>query len=290
MLALVVSGPFYLALLAVAAAVAGAVGYALADRTREVPSVLRWLGYLVEGHAASGLGATMYLIGAPLSGWQPSGSTQGVPNWSYLKPEVSLGKRTFDIIVGLGALAAFAVLFVPIALAIKLESRGPIFYRQRRVGLTTPDRSETFELFKFRSMYANAEAVSGAVWATKNDPRITRVGNFLRKTRLDELPQCLNVLRGDMSIIGPRPERPGFFSKLEDAVPFYVERTFGIRPGITGLAQVNLPYDESIDDVRMKCVYDHAYATRLTSFGEWLKTDLSIVAKTLQVMVLGKGQ
>ncbi len=291
-LAVAVPGPLFKVPFVLACALAGAVGMALANRKAAAPRVVRWLAYLVEGHAASGLGAWKYMTGQPVAGWQPRSisAVDTTPPWSFLKPEVSAGKRVFDIVVGIGALSVFAILFVPIALAIKLESRGPIFYRQRRVGLATPDRTETFELFKFRSMYKDAEQRSGAVWATKDDPRITRVGRFLRKSRLDELPQCFNVLRGDMSIIGPRPERPGFFTKLEDAVPFYVERTFGIRPGITGLAQVNLPYDETIEDVRMKCVYDHAYATRLTSVGSWLRTDLGIFAKTVQVMVLGKGQ
>ncbi len=291
-LAVAVPGAFYKVLFALGGALTGAVAYTLADRTRQVPRAVQWLAYLVEGHAASGLGAWKYLTGQPLSGWQPRVrvSADAGANWSYLRPEVTIGKRVFDVVVGIGALIVFAILFVPIALAIKLESKGPIFYRQRRVGLSTPDRTETFELFKFRSMFQDAETRSGAVWATKDDPRVTRVGRFLRKSRLDELPQCLNVLRGDMSIVGPRPERPGFFTKLETAVPFYVERTFGIRPGITGLAQVNLPYDATIEDVRMKCVYDHAYATQLTSLSGWLKTDLGIFAKTVQVMVLGKGQ
>jgi lipopolysaccharide/colanic/teichoic acid biosynthesis glycosyltransferase len=293
-LAIAGAGTFYKVGFALAAAMAGAVGYALVDRDRDVPRVIRWLAYLVEGHAASGLGAAKYLAGRPLTGWQPVRATSAhketADTWSYLSPEVTIGKRVFDIVFGLGATLVCAILFIPIAIAIKLESKGPIFYRQKRVGITTPNRTETFDLFKFRSMYVDAEARSGAAWATKNDPRVTRVGNFLRKSRLDELPQCWNVLRGDMSIVGPRPERPVFFNKLENAVPFYVERTFGIRPGITGLAQVNLPYDASIDDVRMKCVYDHAYATHLTSFGQWLKTDLGIFVKTVQVMVLGKGQ
>ena len=291
-LAVVVPGALYKIMFAVGCGLAGAVAYALVNRDRSVPRLLRWLAYLVEGHAASGLGAFRYVAGVKIAGWQPglAKSSDDRATWTFLSPEVTIGKRIFDIVFALGALVAFAVLFIPIALAIKLESSGPIFYRQRRVGRGTPEMVETFELYKFRSMFQDAETRSGAVWATKNDPRITRIGRFLRKSRLDELPQCLNVLRGDMSIIGPRPERPGFFTKLEDAVPFYVERTFGIRPGITGLAQVNLPYDESIDDVRMKCVYDHAYATRLTSFGQWLKTDCSIVVQTFKVMILGKGQ
>jgi lipopolysaccharide/colanic/teichoic acid biosynthesis glycosyltransferase len=139
-------------------------------------------------------------------------------------------------------------------------------------------------------MRADAEVASGAVWATEEDPRITRVGRFMRKTRLDELPQCIDVLRGDMSIVGPRPERPQFFNKLESAIPFYSERTYGLKPGITGLAQVTLPYDSSIEDVRAKVLHDHAYALRLSAPGRWLATDLSIIFRTFAVVILGKGR
>ena len=291
-LAVITAGPVFKIVFSTGAALVGATGFALIFRDVAVPRVLRLLAYLVEGYAASSLGAWRYVTGARLKGWQPAAMPPSpAPHaWRYLKPEVNFGKRVLDLLLGSCGLCALGLLYVPIAIAIKLDSPGPVFYRQRRIGRSTPELTETFMLLKFRTMYRNAEGSGGAVWAKKNDPRITRAGNFLRKTRLDELPQCLNVLRGDMSIIGPRPERPGFFNTLEEAVPFYVERTYGIRPGITGLAQVNLPYDETIEDVRMKCVYDHAYATRLTSFGEWLKTDLGIIVKTLQVMALGKGQ
>ena len=136
----------------------------------------------------------------------------------------------------------------------------------------------------------NAEAKTGAVWASKNDPRITRVGYFMRKTRLDELPQCINVLRGEMSVIGPRPERPKFFNTLEEAIPYYSERTFGLKPGITGLAQVNQDYDSCIEDVRTKVLFDHAYAARIATVKGWMMTDASIALKTLTVIALGKGQ
>jgi lipopolysaccharide/colanic/teichoic acid biosynthesis glycosyltransferase len=212
-----------------------------------------------------------------------------VVDLTYIPPAVAHSKRVLDVVCALVALAVMLVLFVPIALAIKLTSRGPIFYRQMRVGHATASATHLFYLIKFRTMGVNAEA-NGAVWATKNDPRITKVGNFMRKTRLDELPQCINVLKGEMSVIGPRPERPSFFNKLEEAIPFYSERTYGLRPGITGLAQVNQAYDTSIEDVRNKVLYDHAYAARLTSWTEWLKTDLSIIVKTFTVMVLGQGQ
>jgi lipopolysaccharide/colanic/teichoic acid biosynthesis glycosyltransferase len=138
-------------------------------------------------------------------------------------------------------------------------------------------------------MKADAEKKTGAIWAQKNDPRITRVGAFLRKTRLDELPQCINVLRGDMSIVGPRPERPEIAERLESSIPFYIERTYGLKPGVTGLAQVSQGYDASLEDVRSKVMYDHAYALRLNSAWNWLKTDLTILWRTIFVMVRGQG-
>ncbi|OYY58445.1 MAG: sugar transferase [Rhizobiales bacterium 35-66-30] len=218
---------------------------------------------------------------------------------------VRLGKRAFDVAVGLVATAVLALVFLPVALAIKLTSRGPVLYRQLRVGEATPTRTRLFYLYKFRTMYVDAEARTGAVWATVNDPRVTPVGRFMRKTRIDELPQALNVLKGEMSIVGPRPERPAFFAKLETEIPperpaffakleteipFYTERTFGLKPGITGLAQVNQGYDASIEDVRSKVSYDHAYAMRLLDPLDWFKTDLWIILRTASTMVLGKGQ
>ena len=197
-----------------------------------------------------------------------------------LTGSAAFGKRALDVVVASFVLIVFAVLFVPIALAIKLESKGPVFYRQLRVGLRTPRQSRLFHLTKFRTMRTDAESKSGAVWATERDPRITRVGYFLRKTRLDELPQCIDVLRGDMSVVGPRPERPQFFTMLESEIPFYAERTYGVKPGITGLAQVFLPYDSSIEDVRAKVLHDHAYALRLMAPGRWLTTDLGIMLRT----------
>jgi lipopolysaccharide/colanic/teichoic acid biosynthesis glycosyltransferase len=147
-----------------------------------------------------------------------------------------------------------------------------------------------FEIMKFRSMYEDAETRSGAVWATQNDPRITPVGRFLRKTRLDELPQLFNVLKGEMSLIGPRPERPTFYNKLENEIPYFADRTYGVMPGITGLAQVNQGYDTCIDDVRRKVGFDHSYALSLCSVKSWIAADLSIITKTIVVMVDGRGR
>lgn len=161
---------------------------------------------------------------------------------------------------------------------------------QLRIGKAQPDRVKLFKIIKFRTMVDNAERVSGAAWAAKQDTRITVVGRFLRKTRLDELPQLLNVLRGEMPLVGPRPERPGFYQRLEDAIPFFAERTYGITPGITGLAQVNQGYDTCIEDVHSKVGYDHRYALALGHPLDWLKMDLGIIARTIVVMLMGRGQ
>jgi lipopolysaccharide/colanic/teichoic acid biosynthesis glycosyltransferase len=211
-------------------------------------------------------------------------------NQSYIPKMVVLSKRTTDILIAAIGLLVSAFLFPFIAIAIKLTSPGPILFKQMRIGLAEPEQTHIFWMYKFRTMGVNAESKSGAVWATQGDPRVTSVGLFLRKSRLDELPQLFNVLRGDMSLIGPRPERPGFYQKLEQAIPFFAERTWGIKPGITGLAQVNQGYDRDIEDVRSKVAFDHSYALNLCSFYSWLKCDLMIVVRTLIVMACGRGQ
>jgi lipopolysaccharide/colanic/teichoic acid biosynthesis glycosyltransferase len=203
---------------------------------------------------------------------------------------VRAAKRASDVTIALLALLATLPLWPFIALAIKLDSPGPILFRQTRIGRAEGDRVVLFTMFKFRSMRADAERATGAVWAQARDPRITRVGAFLRRSRLDEIPQLLNVLRGDMAMIGPRPERPGFYGRLERAIPFFAERTGGLRPGITGLAQVNQGYDATLEDVRRKVAWDHAYAMQLGSLSGWLATDAAIVLRTFAVMLQGRGQ
>jgi len=203
---------------------------------------------------------------------------------------IALAKRTFDLVGSLVGLALLMPIFPLIAAAIAFTSKGPVLYRQQRVGKSTPEIMEFFDIIKFRTMYQDAETRSGAVWATENDPRITPVGRFLRKTRLDELPQLINVLRGEMSLIGPRPERPTFYSKLETAIPYFADRTYGVLPGITGLAQVNQGYDTCIDDVRRKVGFDHSYALSMNSLSSWLITDLGILTKTILIMVDGRGR
>ncbi|QIA63639.1 sugar transferase [Vibrio astriarenae] len=206
------------------------------------------------------------------------------------KTAVGFGKRCFDLVGAIVGLALFLPIFPIIALAIVSTSKGPVFYQQTRVGKSTPEHMALFEIIKFRTMYQDAEAKSGAAWATDNDPRITPVGRFLRKTRLDELPQLFNVLKGEMSLIGPRPERPVFYTTLEREIPFFADRTYGVLPGITGLAQVNQGYDTSIEDVRSKVGYDHSYALSQGNLINWFKTDMSIVFRTIVVMVDGRGK
>ncbi|EED26081.1 sugar transferase [Vibrio sp. MarTm2] len=203
---------------------------------------------------------------------------------------IYFAKRLFDLTGSVVALILLLPILPFIAIAIKLSSPGPVFYKQLRVGKSTPEKMVFFEIIKFRTMYQDAEQRTGAVWATENDPRITPVGRFLRKTRLDEIPQLFNVIRGEMSLIGPRPERPSFYSKLENAIPFFADRTYGVMPGITGLAQVNQGYDTCIDDVRRKVGFDHSYALSLRSLRSWLAMDIDIITRTIIVMFDGRGR
>jgi lipopolysaccharide/colanic/teichoic acid biosynthesis glycosyltransferase len=204
--------------------------------------------------------------------------------------------RALNIVVALVALVFAAPIMLLIGLAIRLTSRGPILYSQVRVGVDRRFRSATtydrrgydhggrlFKMYKFRSMCVNAEADGKAVWARQADPRVTAVGRFLRRTRLDELPQLYNVLRGDMNIVGPRPERPTIFAQLRDDIPQYAMRQ-RVKPGITGWAQVNQAYDSCIDDVKNKVRYDLEYVRRQS-----VTHDLRIMSMTLPVMLFRRG-
>ena len=209
---------------------------------------------------------------------------------THIKPHVSCLKRISDLTISTVILLLTWPLFIVIALLIKLTSKGPVIYCQRRVGQILPERTKFFIMYKFRTMTNKAESVTGAVWAVENDPRLTILGKVLRKTRLDELPQLFNVLRGDMSLIGPRPERPEIAIKLENQIPYYLERTYGVLPGITGLAQVYQGYDASIDDVKSKILYDFAYSMSLTKVAKWIKMDCIIIFRTIWIMILGRGR
>ena len=164
------------------------------------------------------------------------------------------------------------------ALLVKLSSKGPVFFKQTRVG----QDGKLFEIIKLRTMKVNAEAETGPVWARDNDPRVTLVGRFLRKSHLDELPQVINVLRGEMSLVGPRPERPIFVSEFNTSIPQYYRR-LSVKPGITGLAQVRYKYDETMEDVRKKLAYDLLYIRKMCWY-----LDLTIIFLTIG-KVLDKG-
>lgn len=204
--------------------------------------------------------------------------------------------RALNLTVASIALVLLAPVFLLVAMAIALTSRGPVLYSQVRVGMdrrwryaraynrrTHDHGGKLFKMYKFRTMRADAEPDGRAVWAAKSDPRVTLVGRFLRTTRLDELPQLWNVIRGDMNIVGPRPERPSIFAELRKDIPEYPLRQ-RVKPGITGWAQINQSYDACIEDVRQKVRLDLEYVRRQGVF-----EDLRIMSMTLPVMLFRRG-
>lgn len=209
-------------------------------------------------------------------------------NWTVVLPlgersifnPYPLLKRLIDIVISFLGLIVFIIVLPFIGLLIWLESPGNIFYTQLRVGLN----GRIFPIIKFRTMIPNAEAKTGAVWAAENDPRITRIGRFLRKSRLDELPQLINVLKGDMSLVGPRPERPQFVRQLQEIIPFYRTRHI-IRPGVTGWAQVRYRYGDTKEDAHIKLQYDLYYIRHQS-----LLLDLNIIIRTIGKVVNMAGQ
>ncbi|MCA9619528.1 MAG: sugar transferase [Myxococcales bacterium] len=239
-------------------------------------------------------------------------------------PSVRIAKRVIDVVASGIGLGLTAPLFPIVAAAIKLDSPGPVIYRQRRAHMllpTEPGQREpkvtAFTMYKFRTMRQDAEKHTGAVLATANDDRVTRIGRFLRKSRIDELPQLFNVLMGDMSLVGPRPERPELLVDLALAIPFFEERMRDVKPGITGLAQINLRYTGAIpegsvlwefkealqnpfeleeaegalaDDMRAKLLFDLAYCASLEDFWTFLSTELRVIVMTPLVMLKGLGQ
>ncbi len=190
----------------------------------------------------------------------------------------SVAKRVFDIVASLILLILSTPIVGIFALLVKLDSKGPAFFEQKRVGLY----GEPFTIVKLRSMRIDAEK-DGAKWAEKKDPRVTRIGKFIRKTRIDELPQVWTVLKGEMSFVGPRPEVPQFVEDLEEQMPYYAERHM-VKPGITGWAQINYPYGASIEDARHKLEYDLYYAKNYTPF-----LDLLILLQTMRVILWPEG-
>ena len=188
-------------------------------------------------------------------------------------------KRVLDLAFGIIGLALASPIMILTAIAIRLDSKGPVFYRQMRVGWM----SKPFAVLKFRSMRVDAESDSRPQWAIEGDPRVTRVGRFIRKYRLDELPQFINVIRGEMSLVGPRPERPEFVQDLRKTIPYYDER-HSVRPGITGWAQVQYRYGASVDDAFHKLEYDLFYLKNLS-----VTFDIAILFQTIRIVLCGEG-
>ena len=236
-------------------------------RSNGAPVSLRIIPDMYE--VISGLAKTEELYGLPLVDINPE----------ILTIQQQFAKRLIDIAVSLFVIAPLFPIWFLVSLAIKIESRGPVLYRQERVG----NIGRVFMINKFRSMMQEAETMTGPVWAKEEDPRITNVGRLLRRFRLDEVPQFINVLVGDMSVVGPRPERPYFVQKLMEEFPFYYRR-HRIRTGITGWAQIKHSYDSSLSDVREKLKYDFFYIENMS-----LSLDFLIMLRTVLVMISGKG-
>jgi lipopolysaccharide/colanic/teichoic acid biosynthesis glycosyltransferase len=235
----------------------------------------------------------------------PAGTTSGAtaewaptvefPRRASRRDDRLTAQRAMNLVLGVAALVLGFPVLAAIAILIKLDSHGPVLYRQERVGLDRRTAwshdgrrvqdlgGKLFTIYKFRTMDVDAERETGAVWATEVDPRVTRVGRFLRRYRLDELPQLLNVVRGEMNIVGPRPERPTIFADLREAIPEYPLRQRA-KPGITGLAQINHHYDRTVDDVRTKLRYDLDYVRRQS-----LLVDVTIMVMTVPAVLLRRG-
>lgn len=250
---------------------------ALEDRRGSMP-VQELLALRLRGVVIEESGALLERLSGmlPLDGLNPSALifTQGF----NIRSSLQIGRRLFSFFISSVALAICLPLLPFIILAVRLSSPGPIFFRQVRVGF----RGKPFIIFKFRTMRQDAEA-QGAVWASKNDPRITPLGRFMRKTRLDEIPQLWNVLRGDMGFVGPRPERPEFVQWLIKEIPYYNLRHM-IRPGLTGWAQVRYQYGASLEETKRKLEYDLYYIKHLS-----LGLDLLIMFETVKTILLRRG-
>ena len=281
-----------------AAAVSQRIGDRTADRgsqagTREARTSGRLLA--ADGATADVEVSIPVVLAGDLA--RPTTPYAALPDIGEVDDATELAIRVVNVTVAVIALVLLSPLFLAVALVVKLTSHGPVFYTQTRVGVdrrwkrrrASADQREQdlggkpFTIYKFRSMTVDAEHEGRAVWATRDDVRITPVGGVLRRTRLDELPQLINVVRGDMNIVGPRPERPSIFAQLRQDIPEYPLRQRA-RPGITGWAQINQSYDSCVEDVRRKVQFDLEYLGR-----RGVAEDVKIMLKTIPVMLFKRG-
>ncbi len=272
--------------------------WSLVGNAADKPGLIQRLSYLFSEYIRANFVLGMFILGRSVHVINPSATIRGKLG--------GLFKRGVDLLGAIVGLILTSPLFVILPIVIKLDSPGPVFYRQSRVGhnrrrtqrrqgsnsvlgRTERDRrrgdlkGRPFNVIKFRTMVADAEKKCGPVWATQNDPRITRLGRFMRKTRLDEIPQFINVLLGQMSLVGPRPERPVFVMELCSQVENYDKR-LTVKPGLTGLAQIENGYDSSVASVVRKVHYDLEY---IQNWSLW--QDVKIILRTVVVVVTGKG-
>jgi lipopolysaccharide/colanic/teichoic acid biosynthesis glycosyltransferase len=275
--------------LAGGALLSGLLGIAAVAVGLRPPRLLRASAFGLTSAAAATVGALAYPIFGADPRWRrpPSRVALGTPARVPLR--VRALKRALDIVGSAVGLVVSIPVVAVLAVFIKLDSRGGVVYGQERVTYDADGNRRVFRLYKLRSMRADAEVASGPVWASEGDPRITRVGRFLRHSRLDELPQLWNVLRGEMSLVGPRPERPVFVDDLSRQVPGYDDRVFAVKPGITGWAQVHCGYDTSVESVREKLMYDLSYAAQQYRLGSWARMELTTIVRTVGVMLTGRG-
>jgi sugar transferase (PEP-CTERM system associated) len=251
----------------------------LADARGKLP-----MGHLLESRLRSGVAFDH--LASVYEEYTGKIATENLrPSWlifsnGFSKSHVLLAaKRSFDIVAAIVGLVVSAPFSVVVAVLTKISSPGPVLYHQERVGLN----GQTFVVHKFRTMRHDAEAATGPVWSVTNDPRATRLGAFFRRTRLDELPQLWNILRGEMSFVGPRPERPGFVSQLTESIPYYGQRHV-VKPGLTGWAQVRYTYGASVEDAIQKLQYDLYYIKNMS-----IALDIVIVLETIKIVVLRRG-
>lgn len=251
----------------------------IALETNEKEKLIDILRYCTEEKVNMKILPDMYEI---VSGMAKTNQIYGVPLIEVMPDIMSvsgkLTKRILDVIISFFTLLFLTPVLIIVSVIIKLDSKGPVFYRQIRVGR----KGKEFQMYKFRSMIAAAEEY-GPEWSGENDPRITRIGKVLRRTYIDEVPQMINVLKNEMSLIGPRPERPFFVEQLKKEIPYYYKR-LTVKPGITGWAQIKHKYDSSLEDVKTKIQYDFYYIENMS-----LKLDFKIMINTIIVIFLMKG-